>query len=201
MDALFGAGLRDLIVTLTYELEPTQWSMRVYDSERSQMDYVASALVHVYAGRSWVRQISAPVWLDCLLENLTEILAKLGVEKLEGAMNPAMERYLTLKCKGRGVIETEGPVECSDRVMNWVSLRACEAGADALSILRQKEQQMAKKTLKLVVEITDETGAVDNTNTLVWNGLDYQRLCFLEKHLIGALANINAEAAKLVAAQ
>lgn len=105
-----------------YEMEPNQHSFRVYDTERGDMAFVASAMIQTNGSVGWVRQISSPLFFEVLFENLDEILNILGVTSLEGPMNPAMFRFLKIKCKGRAKF-TEGKQEDYEgHKLIWVKL-------------------------------------------------------------------------------
>ena len=52
--------------------------------------------------------------------------------------------------------------------------------------------------MKLTVELTSPDGTVYAAQENVWKGLDYQKVLFLQKHLLGALSAMNAEAEALV---
>lgn len=188
-------------MALHYELEANQYSIRVYDSERGNMDYVSSALVQVNGDVAWVRQVSSPVFIECLVENLEMILKGLGVTRLEGLMNPAMARMLRIKASGVAKYEELKHVLCSGRDLIWVALESfsSEAGAGKHLNPRQKEYDMGLKTYKMVTELTNSKGEVEYKGEMVWNGLDAQRVAFLEKHLIGGLVSLNKDASEIIA--
>jgi hypothetical protein len=187
-------------MNLTYELEPNQYSLRVYDSERGDMDYVSSGMVQVHGEVGWVMQISNPTFLDCLVENAEEIMSKLGVNRLEGIMNPAMARMLRIKAKGKVKYEEIRRVLCSGRDLIWAALEpfASKAGTVKHLNLRQKEHDMSKKTYSMSLEMVNEKKEVEFDGQLNWYSLDAQRVAFIEKHLIGGLVSLNKENAEIL---
>ena len=109
-----------------YEISPNQHSFRIYDNERGNMSYVASAMIQTNGSVGWVRQISGPVFFDVLFDNLDGILTTLGVSALEGPMNPAMIRAGFMKLKGRAKI-TVGEKDIFDgHELTWMKLERAD---------------------------------------------------------------------------
>jgi hypothetical protein len=109
-------------LALRFEISPSTFDFRVYDSEKSDMTYIATATIRTCGEIGWVSQISNPVFFDVILENLDVILDMLHITSLEGAMSPIMARSLRMKVKNRGQLTIHSPHKYDGRLLPWVSL-------------------------------------------------------------------------------
>ena len=59
--------------------------------------------------------------------------------------------------------------------------------------------KLSKSNMVMTVEVTDGEGNVKASQVNTWNGLGYEQVLFMEKHLMGALAGMNDQATELAA--
>jgi hypothetical protein len=111
---------------LTYEIEPNQYGMRVYDTERGGMSYVASCVIQTYGRTGWMRQISSPALVKAVIENLDSILTNLKIDHFEGSMNPSMARVVRAAARGKAKFEGFQIAECAGRQLQWCRLSRIE---------------------------------------------------------------------------
>ena len=106
---------------LRYELEATQYVVRVYEEDRSEA-YVASAVIRVYGDRGWISSISSPKLYAALPRYFNELLDRLGVVALEGYMAQAHARAVRIASRSWAKFEITHTGECAGRKMPWVRL-------------------------------------------------------------------------------
>ena len=107
---------------LRFEISPSTFDVRVYDTEKSDMTYIATATIRTNGEIGWVSQISNPVFFDIVVEHLDAILDYLQITSLQGAMNPVMARALRIKVKNRANITIQSPHKYAGRDLPWVIL-------------------------------------------------------------------------------
>lgn len=108
-------------MNLRYEVEPTQFVVRVYD-ESSPDNYIASATVRVYGDRGWMSQISSPKLFEALPKYFDDLCNKLNIVTLEGYMSKAMARAVRMKAHSWATYEVTHFGNCAGREMPWVIL-------------------------------------------------------------------------------
>ena len=104
-----------------YEIEPTQYVIRVYSDDAT--DYVASATLRVYGDRAWMSQISSPKLYGPLFADLNAIMDKLGIVTVEGYMSDAHARATRMAARGHAQFEITHRGTCAGRQMPWVIIR------------------------------------------------------------------------------
>lgn len=110
---------------LRYELEPTQFVLRVYDDDGDS--YVASATIRIYGDRAWMSQISSPRLYQAMPEYFEDLLDRLNVVSLEGYMSKTHARAVRLASRGWAKFEITHMGKCAGREMPWVRISRLEA--------------------------------------------------------------------------
>jgi hypothetical protein len=111
---------------LTYEIEANQYGMRVYDTDRSDMAYVASCVIQTYGRTGWMRQITSPLLVKTVVENLEDLLINLKIDCFEGSMNPAMARVVRAAARGKARFDMLQVTEYAGRKLQWCRLSRSE---------------------------------------------------------------------------
>ena len=104
---------------LRYEIEPTQFVLRVYD-DKSQDNYVASALIRTYGDRAYMSSISSPRLFDAMPQHFDDLMERLGLVTLEGYMTKAMARAVRMASRGWALFTVTHTGMCAGRQMEWV---------------------------------------------------------------------------------
>jgi len=104
---------------MKYEVEPTQYALRVYEDDATE-DYCAVATIRVYGDRGWMSSISSPKLYRALPEHFAGLMDKLGLLTLEGYMSKAHARAVRMSCKTWAKFEITHYGDCAGRQMPWV---------------------------------------------------------------------------------
>ena len=129
-------------MNLRYEVEPTQYVVRVYD-ESSPDNYIASATVRVYGDRGWMSQISSPKLFEALPKYFEDLLTNLNIVTLEGYMSKAMARAVRMKAHSWATYEVTHTGNCAGRDMPWVVLSPLKKVIEAKIINSNDKSEMS----------------------------------------------------------
>jgi hypothetical protein len=105
---------------MRFELEPIEYTLRVYDDHAE--NYVAVALVRVYGDRAWVSSISSPRLFEAMPEHFSAFMDQLGAKTLEGYMSKAMARAVRMASRNWAKFEITHTGQMAGREMPWVVL-------------------------------------------------------------------------------
>lgn len=106
---------------MNYELEPTDWTMRVYAGDAHA--YRASVQFHICGDRAWASSMSSPKLLEVIRDNFEQIAETLRVESVECYMMPAMVDILRAACAGVLDVSISHSSVAHERHMQWAVIR------------------------------------------------------------------------------
>lgn len=104
---------------LLYEVEPTQFVVRVYD-ERHPDNYIAHALIRTYGDRGLMSSIVGARFYEALAANVPDLMRQAGVRTLEGYMTDAHARLLRVALRRTSDVAIACRGICAGRDMPWV---------------------------------------------------------------------------------
>ena len=113
----------DMVRMMHYEIEPNQYAIRVFEDEAHPDTYSASALLRTYGDIGFISSISSPKFF-LAIDNLENLMARVGITSLEGYMTKAMARACRMGCKGKANYEITHYGKCAGRELPWVKISA-----------------------------------------------------------------------------